>query len=135
MVLLLPAPNRLVGATVNHSRMARGPLVLEIKKMTKPKRPDCFEFAMDFLGDPEEKEIRAYIEHLESYISEEKARFEKFIIENVSDDTVPADEGNIDALVYNLIHMIRGDNRRYDYQDDQHKEINEWFGYTGIEEL
>jgi hypothetical protein len=135
MVLLLPAPNRLVGATVNYSYVACGAMVLEIKKMTKPKRPDCFEFAMNFLGDPEKNEIRSYIEQLENHIAEEKARFEKFIIENVSDDTVPADEGNIDALIYNLVHMIRGDNRRYDYQDDQHKEINEWFGYTGIEEL
>lgn len=30
-----------------------------------PKRPQCFEFAMDFLGDPEAAEIRAYIEVLE----------------------------------------------------------------------
>jgi len=28
-------------------------------------RPKCFEFAMDFLGNPEEPEIRAYIEQLE----------------------------------------------------------------------
>jgi hypothetical protein len=29
-------------------------------------RPACFEFAMDFLGDPEEKEVRAYVEKLEA---------------------------------------------------------------------
>lgn len=28
-------------------------------------RPACFEFAMDFLGDPEESEVRAYVERLE----------------------------------------------------------------------
>ena len=33
----------------------------------KPTRPACFEFAMDFLGGPEEKEIRSYIERLENY--------------------------------------------------------------------
>jgi len=32
----------------------------------KPIRPDCFEFAMDFLGDPEEAELRNYIEALEA---------------------------------------------------------------------
>jgi hypothetical protein len=30
-----------------------------------PKRPQCFEFAMDFLGNPEAAEIRAYIEAFE----------------------------------------------------------------------
>jgi hypothetical protein len=29
-------------------------------------RPDCFEFAMDFLGGKEEAEVRNYIERLES---------------------------------------------------------------------
>lgn len=28
-------------------------------------RPKCFELAMDFMGDPEESEIREYIEYLE----------------------------------------------------------------------
>ena len=34
--------------------------------MTTPTRPDCFEFAMSFLGDPEETELRNYIEALEA---------------------------------------------------------------------
>ena len=29
-------------------------------------RPDCFDFAMDFLGGTEESEVRNYIERLES---------------------------------------------------------------------
>jgi hypothetical protein len=33
--------------------------------MIKPKRPDCFAFAMDFLGEPEKTEIESYIERLE----------------------------------------------------------------------
>lgn len=38
------------------------------------KRPDCFEFAMEFLGPPEDAELRVYIESLESRIAElEKA--------------------------------------------------------------
>lgn len=30
------------------------------------QRPECFEFAMDFLGDPEAPEIRTYVEELEA---------------------------------------------------------------------
>lgn len=33
------------------------------------KRPDCFDFAMDFVGDPEEPKIRAYVEALESALA------------------------------------------------------------------
>lgn len=33
--------------------------------MNMPTRPACFEFAMNFLGDPEEAELRNYIEALE----------------------------------------------------------------------
>lgn len=29
-------------------------------------RPECFDFAMDFLGDPEETEVRRYVEALEA---------------------------------------------------------------------
>jgi hypothetical protein len=34
--------------------------------LTAIARPDCFEFAMDFLGGTEEAEVRNYIERLES---------------------------------------------------------------------
>jgi hypothetical protein len=30
------------------------------------KRPECFDFAMDFVGDPEESIIRNYVEQLEA---------------------------------------------------------------------
>jgi hypothetical protein len=33
------------------------------------KRPDCFEFAMDFLGCPQDDEVRAYVEALESALT------------------------------------------------------------------
>jgi hypothetical protein len=39
-------------------------------KIPKPIRPDCFEFAMDFLGDPEEAELRNYIEALEAALAQ-----------------------------------------------------------------
>ena len=32
----------------------------------KPQRPKCFEFALDFLGTPENGELLAYIEQLEA---------------------------------------------------------------------
>ncbi len=38
--------------------------------MSDLKRPDCFEFAMDFLGNPEEPIIRAYVEQLEAKVAE-----------------------------------------------------------------
>jgi hypothetical protein len=31
-----------------------------------PPRPECFGFAMSFLGDPEETEVRCYVEALEA---------------------------------------------------------------------
>ena len=34
--------------------------------LTAIARPDCFEFAMDFLGGMEEAEVRSYVEKLES---------------------------------------------------------------------
>ena len=33
------------------------------------ERPDCFDFAMELIGDPEESEIRAYIEQLERMVN------------------------------------------------------------------
>lgn len=33
------------------------------------QRPDCFDFAMDFLGDPEASEILTYVEELESRVA------------------------------------------------------------------
>lgn len=33
------------------------------------RRPECFEFAMDFLGDPEAAKLLAYIEALEARVA------------------------------------------------------------------
>jgi len=41
--------------------------------MSTPTRPDSFEFAMDFLGPPEDAEIRSYIAALETQRETEKA--------------------------------------------------------------
>lgn len=59
-------------------------------------RPECFEFGMEFMGDPEESKIRAYIESLENdrkvlQISLEKITmaFNEFISECLDDDSKP----------------------------------------------
>ncbi len=57
---------------------------------------------------------------------EEKARFVRWVIENLDDRIVPGDEGNGDALVYNIVHMICGDRDRYHYRTDQDLEIARW---------
>jgi len=41
------------------------------------RRPDCFEFAMDFLGSPEEPVIREYIAALEAENSKLKGQLEE----------------------------------------------------------
>lgn len=58
-----------------------------------------------------------------SLTTQDIRKFEEWIIENIDETVVPNDEGNADALVYNLIHLLRGDNRKYDYQPEQDKEI------------
>jgi hypothetical protein len=57
---------------------------------------------------------------------EEKLRFKKWIIENIDDTIVPADEGNADALVFNIVHLLMGDRIRYNYLPEQDKEIETW---------
>jgi hypothetical protein len=39
------------------------------------QRPDCFEFAMNFLGDPEATELLKYIEALEARAALTKEQF------------------------------------------------------------
>ena len=40
------------------------------------KRPECFDFAMDFLGDPEAKAVRAYVDLLERKAAQAQACLE-----------------------------------------------------------
>ena len=56
----------------------------------------------------------------------EKERFEQWIKENVAYGTVPNDEGNEDALIFNLVHSIRGDNQKFNYKPEQQAEIASW---------
>lgn len=57
---------------------------------------------------------------------EEKIRFSQWVIENIDANIVPCDEGNSEALVFNLVHAIRGDHEQYDYQDHQDEEVRSW---------
>jgi len=47
-------------------------------------RPECFDFAMDFLGDPEETEVRRYVEALEARTADERTLYH---------------EGRLDAVI------------------------------------
>ena len=60
---------------------------------------------------------------------EDITRFAQWIIENVDDTLVPNDEGNGDALVYNIVQRLRfGKERasRYTYLPEQDAEIASW---------
>ncbi len=59
---------------------------------------------------------------------EQKEVFKRWIIENVDDTVVPADEGNGDALAYNLIQRLyHGQNAKlYNYEPWQDEEIKTW---------
>lgn len=52
-------------------------------------------------------------------------RLERWIVRNVSASDVPADEGNEDALVYNLVQLARHGEAydHYDYRPEQDAEI------------
>lgn len=58
--------------------------------------------------------------------NEEKVRFGRWVIENIDARIVPGDEGNSDALVYNIVHLIYGNSDRYHYKPDQDLEIARW---------
>ncbi len=57
--------------------------------------------------------------------SEEKYKFKMYLIQNRYWKIVPSDEGNDDALLYNLIHLIDDgkDFEPYSYLPKQDKEI------------
>lgn len=60
---------------------------------------------------------------------EEKYKFTEWIIQNVSNNIekiIPMDEGNEWALIYNLVHFIKGDGLVYNYLPEQDEEISNW---------
>ena len=65
-------------------------------------------------------------EKCEMLTKDEKIKFERWIIENIDETIVPADEGNDIGLIYNLVHLLRGDGQKYDYKPEQDDEIKSW---------
>ena len=53
----------------------------------------------------------------------EKQIFLRWVLENIDETVVPEDERNGDALIYNLIHRILGDNKEYHYEIAQDEEL------------
>lgn len=58
----------------------------------------------------------------------EKEIVVRWIIDNVDSSVVPLDEGNGDALIYNLVGLARHGPgyRPWDYADDQQREVDSW---------
>jgi hypothetical protein len=58
----------------------------------------------------------------------------RWIVENVDASVVPADCGNGDALVYNLVHLARDgeDYRPFYYEKEQNREIARGFDIGGL---
>ena len=54
------------------------------------------------------------------------AIFEDWVINNIDSTVVPADEGNSEALIYNIIHRLRGDGKIYNYEEEQKRELASW---------
>lgn len=45
--------------------------------MTKPQRPERFDFAMDFIGNPERSEVEAYVTMLETKVTQARGLLER----------------------------------------------------------
>lgn len=60
--------------------------------------------------------------------SDERKACREWIISTVTADDVPHDEGNSEALVYNLVHLLMDgrEYRRYNYEPDQDAELRSW---------
>lgn len=56
----------------------------------------------------------------------EKERFIEWVKVAIDETIVPDDKGNGGALVFNLIHAIRGDNERYNAEPHQDEAIAQW---------
>lgn len=48
---------------------------------------------------------------------------EKWIVQNVTAEIVPADEGSTEGLIYNLVQLARDSKKRYNYLPEQDAEI------------
>jgi hypothetical protein len=61
----------------------------------------------------------------------EKLLIIKWIINNVTDHVVPLDFENSDGLIFNLVHLAAGDKERWQYEDKQQLNVEEWVKSKG----
>jgi len=58
--------------------------------------------------------------------------FISWVLHHVDSNVVPNDEGNSQALVYNLIHLYLGDGAQYHYLPEQDQELSGLFMLEGL---
>ncbi len=61
-----------------------------------------------------------------SLSKDEKEKFIEWVKLNIDESIVPEDPANGGALVFNLIHAIRGDNERFTGESSQVDDIAQW---------
>ena len=61
-----------------------------------------------------------------SLTAKEKERFIEWVKANIDESIVPEDASNGGALVFNLVHAIRGDKERYNSRPKQDDIIQQW---------
>ena len=61
-----------------------------------------------------------------SLTEQEKEKFIEWVKSNIDETMVPDDKDNGGALVFNLVHAIRGDNERYNGEPQQDEDITQW---------
>ncbi len=57
---------------------------------------------------------------------QDKERFIEWVKSNVDSSIIPEDKTNEGALVFNLVHAIRGDKERYESEPHQDDAIAQW---------
>ena len=61
-----------------------------------------------------------------SLTEQEKENFIEWVKSNIDETIVPEDAGNGGAIVFNMVHAIRGDNERYNAEPQQIEDITQW---------
>ncbi len=61
-----------------------------------------------------------------SFSDDDKEKFIEWVKLNIDETIVPDDRNNGGALVFNIVHAIRGDNERYSSEPHQDEAITQW---------
>ena len=59
-------------------------------------------------------------------MEDKKEEIIRWLVRNVDASLVPGDEGNTEALLYNLIHKVLEDGKIYSYHKEQDAEIEDY---------